>query len=587
MLRIPIAVIYVTVAAAQIATLPPVATQRGSIRDPRSALEATGTAIVRGHVINADGRPLKRVIVVLNQVPSNDTGFDQTNRAATRPVSRTALTDAQGQFQFERVPAGFYRLTARPGPYQAQFLLGGYGQKRPDQPAPPFEVADGQAFTGATIVMPRSGVIEGRVTDDDGVPVARVPVSTVFFAPGSSTPTRSGGAQTDDLGHFRIFGLQPGDYMVVAEVRDGNFGVESDVDPTGFMPTYYPGVPSESEAQHVQVRSGADTSGVDFRLIRGRLFTVSGTVLNSQQQPLSPINVMVMRGAPGRPDSGPINGFSTDPEGHFTMRGLAPGDYKLVIRPRIAPQGAMVMNGRQLPDMAEFATVDLHVDSDITDFVITTRPALSIAGRVVFADGVPTATPGSPDPLRNIRISATGAPGSTMFSPTATAQVASDLTFTLRGLSSAAMVHAGGLPQNFVLKQVLVGGEDITDKPHDFVDRDSGDLQVVLTSRVAGVEGSVLDDSGKPAVDSLVVLLPEPEQGRPAVLYRTSSVDPHGRFKLPGLRSGRFVILAIPRERLPRSNDTDALDALAKDAQAITLGDGEFKVIDLKVSGGR
>ena len=583
MLGLSVAVVYLALVA-QVPPAPPLPPpQFGQTRDPRSIPEATGTGIVRGRVVTADGRAVKRVVVTLVQTVTADAAFDQMNRPSTRPVSQTTSTDAHGQFQFEHVPAGFYRLSARPGPYQAQYLMGALGQKRPDAPGLPFELSDGQVLSGATIVMPRSGVVTGRVTDDEGEPIARVAVSTMLFAPGASTPARTAGGQTDDLGRYRIFGLPPGDYLIFADVRN-NFGMDPDADPTGFMTTYFPGVPSESEAQRIQIQSGAETSGVDFRLLRGRLFTVSGTVLNSQGQPVFRANVLVTRDV-GRPEPSMVNGSSTDPQGHFTVRGLAAGDYKLAIRPRIAPQATVRIDGQQLPDMPEFGSVDLHVDSDINDLVLTTRPTLSIAGRVVFAEGLPPATADASDPLRRIRITAAAALGTT-FSPPSTVELAPDLTFLLNGLSSAVVVRVNGLPANFVVRQVLVGTEDITDRGHEFVDRDSGQLQIVVTSRVAGLEGTVADAAGKPAVDSLVLLLLEPENGRHAALYRSGTVDPNGRFRLPALRAGQFLIVAIPRDRMPRNGDTTAYDAVAKDAQRITFADGEFKVLDLKVSGG-
>jgi protocatechuate 3,4-dioxygenase beta subunit len=582
-----IAVVYLTLIA-QRGAPPPVPPQLGPPRDARSVPEATGTAVVRGRVVNADGRPVKRVLVSLSQTNTADTSFDQIPRGmVTRPVSRTAMTDAQGQFVFERLPAGFYRLSARPGPFQAQFLNGGYGQKRSESLPPPFEITEGQQFTAATILLPRSGVITGRITDDEGEPMSRVQVSVLYFAPGASGPTRSTGGDTDDLGRFRVFGLQAGDYLIMADIRSLNrYGGAADTDPNGFITTYFPGVPSELEAQRVQVHAGAETSGVDFRLIRGRLFTVTGTVLDSHGQPISPISVSVSQ----RDLTGDTRGFSgvgTNAQGQFTVKDLAPGDYTLVVRPRVSPRAVITMNGRQMPDVPEFAIVDLHVDSDISDFVITTRPTLSIAGRVVFLDGLPPTPPGGADPVRQIRVSAGPPPGGGIFAgPAANTQVSSDLTFTLNGLTSAAVVRVSGIPRNYVLKQVLVGSEDITDRPHEFVDRESGNLQIVLTSRISGLQGMVVDPGGKPAVDALVVLMSEPDSGQHATIYRSGAVDPYGRFRMQGLRSGRFVIIAIPRERLPRSTDPDAIDALAKEAQPLALNDGEFKALDLRVSGG-
>jgi hypothetical protein len=168
--------------------------------------------------------------------------------------------------------------------------------------------------------------------------------------------------------------------------------------------------------------------------------------------------------------------------------------------------------------------------------------------------------------------------------------VAQDATFTLKSVTGPVIVRASGLPRNYIVKQVLVGSEDITDRAHEFSDRESGELQIVLTSRAGGVEGSVSDDAGKPAVDAMVALLPDTPEARRSSgfgIYRAVPVDPRGHFRMPGVRPGSWLIVAIPRDRMPRQpNDADAIEAIAKDAQALTVGDGEFKAIDLKISAG-
>ena len=60
-----------------------------------------------------------------------------------------------------------------------------------------------------------------------------------------------GGSQTDDLGQFRLYGLQPGEHAVVAEAMRYNFvqpnaPPETEEDKIGFVTTYYPGTPDEA-----------------------------------------------------------------------------------------------------------------------------------------------------------------------------------------------------------------------------------------------------------------------------------------------------------------------------------------------------
>src|SRR4029078_10487642 len=90
--------------------------------------------------------------------------------------------------------------------------------------------------------------------------MARLQVYTLFFPTPAARPQRTGsGAQTDDLGQFRLFGLQPGDYVVAAEARANtcvapNAPPETEEDRVGFMTTFYPMALDEAAAQRVRAR---------------------------------------------------------------------------------------------------------------------------------------------------------------------------------------------------------------------------------------------------------------------------------------------------------------------------------------------
>jgi hypothetical protein len=175
------------------------------------------------------------------------------------------------------------------------------------------------------------------------------------------------------------------------------------------------------------------------------------------------------------------------------------------------------------------------------------------------------------------------------------AAVAADLTFTLRRLVGQLVVRSSsGVPTNWMLKAVLLGSQDITDVPTEFRAEDSGRLQVVLTTRASELTGNVTNDKGEPAANCNVVLFSEDKANwfQSSLRVRMTYSGRDGRFSIKGLRSGRYYLIAVPRDRALSYQDVDAaaLEPLVKDATALVLGDDEQRQVDLKVvtgSGGQ
>ena len=73
--------------------------------------------------------------------------------------------------------------------------------------------------------LTRAGVVTGKVVDEFGDPVTDVFVTAMRYqyVQGSRRLMQTGrGAQTNDIGEYRIYGLSPGQYYVSATLR--NFG---------------------------------------------------------------------------------------------------------------------------------------------------------------------------------------------------------------------------------------------------------------------------------------------------------------------------------------------------------------------------
>ena len=276
-----------------------------------------GTAVLRGVVVAADtGAPVRRAQVRAASSESGDT--------------RTTLTDEQGRFDLRELAGGHYTLTASKG----GFITLQYGQRRPGEPGTPVDLAAGRTIEKLVIGLPRGSVITGRIVDEFGEPLtgAQVQVLRYVWVSGARTLQPAGGAdRTDDQGTYRIFGLQPGEYLVTATLRDERpmlrGGPAADLPDSGYAPTYFPGTSSIGDAQKVVVGLGEEVSGVGFGLSLTRLATVSGRVLAAPGYEGGVQVVAVPVDGPRLTQT--LRGTQTRNDGTFDMRGVPPGRYRL------------------------------------------------------------------------------------------------------------------------------------------------------------------------------------------------------------------------------------------------------------------
>ena len=255
-----------------------------------------------------------------------------------------AITDSNGQFTFDSIPAGEYRIDAQ---------RTGYAPPRPDfGPPQAIQIAAGQSVT-IELRLKKGAVIAGRVLDESGAPLSDIRVMPMRrLGPRNGSADRlvpapvsgmSASMQTNDLGEFRLVGLPPGEYFVAAMRSPDGFGGAA-VAPTASGPalttTYYPGTIDQSAAQPIAITEGDTKGNIEFRMLTVPAFNVSGRVVDEQGQPVA--HAMVMMVSEGRGNAvffGPIGGGQSDDDGRFTVRQVPAGSYRVSASVPVQLQG--------------------------------------------------------------------------------------------------------------------------------------------------------------------------------------------------------------------------------------------------------
>src|SRR3954471_203308 len=326
-------------------------------RDGRPA--ATGTGQIAGRVLAADsGQPVRKAMVRLSSTELR--------------VSRTSSTDPDGRYDFRDLAAGRYTVSAFKGGY----VNIAYGQRRPNQPGKPLQLADKQTLDRIDISLPRGGVIAGRVLDEFGEPIADVqvvPMRNQFTAAGRRPMPSGRPASTDDIGEFRLYGLAPGQYYISATLRNQSFGPDGSDDRSGYAPTYYPGTPNIADAQVLTVGTGETRSDIVLMLVPTRTAQISGIVVDGQGQPVKLGSVQAF------PDANVMGiGMSGGPirDGSFTISGVPPGEYNL----------RAMINRPAADTPPEFATASITVTgADISGVRLAPVKPVTLAGRIVVS----------------------------------------------------------------------------------------------------------------------------------------------------------------------------------------------------------
>src|SRR5262245_4778348 len=166
---------------------------------------------ISGYIVKmGTGEPLSKAIVTLSLYNGG------------RNQSYTVTTSTGGQFTFQNLDPGQYRLSASRNGYVRME----YGARSPNRSGLPIGVNPGQRLADIILQLMPAGTISGRVYDRDGEPLANVNVEALKYSyqEGQRVMNVVQTGRTNDLGEYRLFWLQPGQYFVSATPTEGQRG---------------------------------------------------------------------------------------------------------------------------------------------------------------------------------------------------------------------------------------------------------------------------------------------------------------------------------------------------------------------------
>lgn len=583
---------------------------------------AATTARLDGIVVDAaSGLPLSHAAVTVNARPGSR--------------SHTLLTDQSGRFTVPDLPVGRYEVVVRRDGY----LPGAYGQMWPRGSSRPFELFSDSRST-ATIALWRLASISGRLVDDDGngIPSGTVQLWSTLATladidrrPAQPTSAR---VTTDETGAFTFGDLEPATYYLgsIQSYRSecNGTGMQPNSAPHSacrpapssgslafpaggsrsqdvFATTFYPGVPTISEAEAIALYPGEQRTGLTIMLESHPSVHTVGVVTGPTGPVAGAIVSLIRSGNGAAPITDDLRHAVTtsDSNGRFVLAGVVPGNYE--IRATYFPRndqgrparlttddrgGRVIMGvvaGITAPSEANpvlEALVRITVERDRNEIVdVALRRATTVRGTLQLQQHEPRQVPPSIEglslllqPLTNLSLAmgvqtSASASGAFEFASVPAA------TYRLRILQP---------------RGLLVGSVDVDSRPGNGNVIDvacCGTTSIVVTlvdpAHRTAIRGVVRGADGKPSPAGFVFVFPSDprhwgDSGMSNAL-RTTPPSSDGSFTVDGLPNGVYSVIAVSDAVFPFDwRNRQVLSDLSPRTTQVAIRDGAGASVTLR-----
>lgn len=541
--------------------------------------EAPKTGAIKGRVLSDDGQPMANIPVTAIPVGRNQARRQSTapaqgpggrvaqavqtaqNTQSIQPIAPSqVITDDDGNFEFSNLlPANYAISAAAPG----------YVSPLPEDDEDEGGNRSNLYRLGdvANITLVKGGVITGKILNANNEPLTGVTVNAIRIGNLKGEPDELSAARgfargwrTDDRGLYRIYGLNPGMYIVQAgQIGQGNRGPGAMLSPfANDAPTYYPSS-SRDAAIPFAVHAGSELSGIDIRYRGEKGRTVGGKVVIAQTarptttQP-APANfgTIEIRLYVAGTDSVIATTFQNErANSGFAMYNLPDGEYEIFARrPGTAGESDSVSERRPVSVRG----------ADVSGIQLSLTPLALLSGKVLLEKPLACPSPRQSF-LEEVFLTAqreTATSSSRAVAPQSTVPMPNG-EFTLRNLEAGRWRLQTQLPdENWFLRSIkpvatataaprrpATAATPLANFGQAGIQLKSGEkltgVIVTLAEGAAGLKGTTDNARGKQQIH----LIPAEKENADDVLrYAQTNTTGEGAFQFKHIAPGRYFVLA-------------------------------------------
>jgi protocatechuate 3,4-dioxygenase beta subunit len=510
---------------------------------------------ITGMVVKlADSEPLRKTRVSLQSVD------DRTRTVAV-------VTDAGGRFELKGLDPGRYRLRAS----RLGYVTYEYGQRKPEDPGAVLTLRSGQEMKDLQFRLIPSAVIAGRILDEDGEALPGVGVSALreVYAKGKRRLSTKATVETNDLGEYRLFGLEPGRYFVSAVYPHWNrFGTTDNAEdpttePQGYAKMYYPGTPEATKANSFAVKAGEEIPSVEMLMQKVLVYRIRGRVYNQiTHKPGMGTNIILT-----------TKTQTHDWDASYQQTSVQKQDASFEI-PEVVP-GSYALTAFWFDEGKVYSTT-IPVDvgnADVEGVALTIAQGVVINGQILW-EGKPAL---DKDELTVMPVAADiGLEFHGM------SRVDPGNFFTLKDMGDGTYrAEVQGQSKDCYIKDVRYAGSSALEDGFTVARGVTASLEITISSHGASLQGNVTDADGLPATGVWAVLVPSAPRRAQNRLYKMQTTDQYGHFILRGIAPGDYPLFSWDEVEDGAWEDADFLKPFEEKGEKVTVQEGDSKSVNL------